>query len=133
MKGVGMKAQFIKTDSGEELAVLPRADYEDLLRQAHGEDAGTARIISRTTAALKARQDVELPAEVAEAIARGENPLRVIRQWRDMIQTYLGEVKTQIGQSTVSALENGTRRGTPAIWKKLAEVLRVPMDVLIPD
>lgn len=76
---------------------------------------------------------MELPAKVAEAIARGENPLRVIRAWRGMTQKDLGEAKTNLGQSTISALENGMRRGTTAVWRKLASVLGVPMDVLIPD
>jgi transcriptional regulator with XRE-family HTH domain len=82
---------------------------------------------------MKAGREVELPAHVAEAVARGENALRVIREWRDMTQTFLGEHKTNIGQSTISALENGTRRGTTAVWKQLAAVLGVPMEVLIPE
>jgi transcriptional regulator with XRE-family HTH domain len=73
-----------------------------------------------------------LPAEIAEAIARGENPLRVIREWRGKTQMYLA-FKTNIDQSTISGLENGQRRGTTAVWKRLACVLSVPMDVLIPD
>ncbi len=130
-----MKPQFIKTE-GEELVVLPRRDYEALLKRAKGsasEDAGTARIVAKSNAALAAGDDVELPAAVAEAIARGENALRVIREWRGMTQMYLGEMKTNIGQSTISSLENGSRRGTTAVWKQLAKVLDVPMDILVPD
>lgn len=130
-----MKPQIIKTEDGE-LVVLPRRDYDALVKRAKeagSEDAGTARIIAKSNAALAAGQEMELPAEVAEAIACGENPLRVIREWRDMTQMYLGEMKTNIGQSTISALENGTRRGTTAVWKQLAGALRVPMDMLIPD
>jgi transcriptional regulator with XRE-family HTH domain len=41
--------------------------------------------------------------------------------------------KTNIDQSTISALENGTRKGPTAVWKRLAAVLGVPMDLLIPD
>jgi helix-turn-helix protein len=130
-----MKPQFIKTENGE-LVVLQRRDYEMLVKRAKGavnEDRGTARIVAKTDAALSAGDEIELPADVAEAIARGESPLRVIREWRGMTQIYLGEMKTNIGQSTISALENGTRRGTTAVWKRLARVLDVPMDLLIPD
>jgi DNA-binding XRE family transcriptional regulator len=130
-----MKPQIIKTEN-DELVVLPRRDYEALVKRAKkagSEDDGTARIVAKSNAALAAGQEMELPAHVAEAIARGENALRVIREWRDMTQLYLGETKTNIGQSTISALENGTRRGTTAVWKQLAAALRVPMDVLIPD
>ena len=130
-----MKPQFIKTESGE-LVVLPRGDYEALVKRAKGarnEDAGTARVVARSNAALAAGDEIELPASAAEAIARGENPLRVVREWRGMTQIHLGEMKTDIGQSTISALENGTRRGTTAVWKQLAKALRVPIDVLLPD
>jgi hypothetical protein len=129
-----MKPQVIKTETGE-LIVLPRRDYDALVRRAKragGEDEGTARVVARSNAALAAGQEMELPAEVAEAIAHGENPLRVIREWRGKTQMYLS-FKTDIDQSTISALENGTRQGTTAVWKRLASVLRVPMDVLIPD
>jgi len=129
-----MKPQFIKTEGGE-LVVLARSDYEALVKRAKGvsEDEGTARIIARSDAALDAGDEIELPASVAEAIARGESALRIVREWRGMTQMYLGEIKTNIGQSTISALENGTRRGTAAVWRQLAEVLRVPTDLLIPD
>jgi DNA-binding XRE family transcriptional regulator len=128
-----MKPQFIKTESGE-LVVLARSDYDALVKRAKGasEDEGTARVIARSDAALGAGQELELPADVAEAIARGENPLRVIRDWRGKTQMYLA-FKTNIDQSTISALENGTRRGTVTVWKRLAEALRVPTDLLIPD
>jgi predicted transcriptional regulator len=107
--------------------MLKRADI------AIDEDRGTARIIAKSNRALASGIEMELPADVAEAIARGESPLRVIREWRGMTQTYLGEMKTNIGQSTISAFENGTRRGTTAVWKQLARVLQVPLDALIPD
>lgn len=130
-----MKLQIIKTEAGD-LVVLPRPDYEALVRRANramSEDHGTARIVAASNAALAAGREMELPAKIAEAIARGENPLRVIREWRAMTQTQLGEIKTDVGQSTISALENSTRRGTTAVWKKLADALGVPMDVLIMD
>jgi DNA-binding XRE family transcriptional regulator len=129
-----MKPQFIKTENGE-LVVLPRRDYEALVKRAKGsksEDEGVARIVARSSESLDAGDDVELPASIAETIARGENPLRVIREWQGHTQMYLA-FKTDIDQSTISALENGTRRGTAAVWKRLAEVLRVPTDLLIPD
>jgi DNA-binding XRE family transcriptional regulator len=129
-----MRPQFIKTESGE-LVVLPRRDYEALVKRAKGattEDGAIARVVARSDAALAAGDDIELPASVAEAIARGESALRVVREWQGKTQMYLA-FKTNIDQSTISALENGTRRGTAAVWKRLAEVLRVPTDLLIPD
>ena len=130
-----MKAQIIKTKGGESV-ILPRAEYDALVKRANSaldEDVGTARVIVKSKAALAAGYDIELPAEVAEAIARGENPLRVIREWRNMTQMELGEHKTNIGQGMISALESGARKGTAAVWKELALKLRVPMDLLVPE
>lgn len=129
-----MKPQIIKTEH-DELVVLPRREYEALLKRAKrigSEDEGVARVVAKSNAALALGQDIELPADVAEAIARGESALRVIREWRDMTQMHLA-FKTDIDQSTISGLENGTRRGTAAAWRRLAAVLRVPVDVLIPE
>jgi hypothetical protein len=128
-----MKPQFIKTEDGE-LVVLPRRDYEALIKRAERADKEkTLGIVAKSSQALAKGDEIELPAIVAEAIARGENTLRVVREWRGMTQMYLGEIKTSIGQSTISALENGTRRGTAAVWKQLASVLRVPLELLMPD
>ena len=41
------KVQFIKTTGGEELAVIPRAEYDRLVARAEDEDIGTARIVRR--------------------------------------------------------------------------------------
>src|SRR5258708_35808481 len=130
-----MKPQFIKTE-GEELVVLARRDYEALVKRAKrvsNEGEKIARIVKTSDEALAAGDEVELPSKVAEAIARGENPLRIIREWRGMTQMYLSEMKTNVGQSTISALESGSRRGTTAVRKQLARVLEVPMDILISD
>lgn len=130
------KPQIVTSPRGEEMVLLARADYDALLARANApidEDAGTKHIVARSNAALAAGHDVELPADIAEAIARGENALHIIREWRQMTQVYLGEMKTDIGQSTISALEKGVRRGTPAQWRQLAEALGVPMEVLIPQ
>ena len=132
-----MKPQIIKTETGEELVVLPRRAYDQLVRrggeEGNEEDAGTARIVARTVAALKAGREALLPAEIAQAIASGENALRVVRKWRGITQQQLGEVKTDIGQSYVSQLESGAKKGTPDVFRKLAAALKVPVDLLIPD
>ena len=128
-----MKPQIIKTDGGD-LVVLPRAEYEALrahARAASDEDGGTARIVDRSRAALRAGREVMLPSDVAKAIANGESPLRVIRKWRGLTQTQLGSEKTSIGQSTVAALERGRRHGTAEQWRQLAGALNVSLDLLM--
>jgi hypothetical protein len=122
--------QIIRTPSGEELVVLPRAEYEALLERAdHGaEDADDVAIYDARKAELAAG-GVVLPPEVSAAILRGDSRLKAIRSWRGETQQHL-EFKTGIGQGYLSDLENGRRTGTSETIAKLAQALDVPVEWL---
>ena len=119
--------QIIRTPGGEELVVLPRAEYEALLERAdhEAEDADDVAIYD----ARKAADSVVLPPEVSAAILRGESRLKAIRNWRDETQLHLS-FKTGIGQGYLSDLESGRRTGTPETIAKLAQALSVPVEWL---
>ncbi len=119
--------QIIRTSSGEELVVLPRAEYEALLEYANhdAEDADDIAIYDARKAELAAGAAV-LPPEVGAAVLRGESRLKAIRKWRGETQLHLN-FKTGISQGYLSDLENGRRTGTPETIKKLAEALDVPV------
>lgn len=125
-----MTVQFKKTDKGE-VAILPRKEYEALVAKAAeaDEDAGTARLVARARKEIAAGGAV-IPLDVVNRIADGENPVRVIREWRDITQLHLAH-KTNIGQGYISDLENGRRKGTVAALKEIARVLEVPLDLLV--
>jgi len=125
-----MNVRFKKTDKGE-VAILPRKEYEALAAKAAeaDEDVGTARLVAR------ARKDIAagallIPKAVADRLTKGENALRVFREWRDVTQLHLS-FKTGIGQGYLSDLENGRRKGTTAALKKIAAALDVPLDLLV--
>jgi len=127
-----MTVRYQKTAKGE-VAILPRKEYEMLAAKAAeaDEDAGTARLVAR------ARKEVAegaplVPLEIAERIAAGENPIRAIREWRDMTQMELS-YRTNIGQGYLSDLEGGRRKGTVAALRVIAKNLRVPLDMLIAE
>jgi len=119
--------QIIRSPSGEEMVVIPRAEYEALLERADhdAEDAEDVAIYDARKAELAAGGLV-LPAEVSAAVLRGESRLRAIRNWRDVTQVYLAR-KTNIGQGYLSDLESGRRTGTPETIAKLARALDVPV------
>jgi len=122
--------QIIRTPSGEELVVLPRAEYEALLERADhdAENADDVAIYDARKAELAAAGGV-LPPEVSTAILRGDSRLKAIRKWRDETQLRL-ESKTGIGQGYLSDLESGRRMGTAETIAKLAEALDVPVEWL---
>ena len=126
------KVQFIKTAGGEELAILPKSEYERLTALAVGEDAGVARIVRRARAALATGSEIVLPKTVVDRLAAGENPIRVLREWRDMTQAEL-VVSVGITQGYLSDLEAGRRKGPVALHQKIARALGVPIDLLLPS
>lgn len=125
------KVQFIKTTGGEELAILPKSEYDRLTALAASEDAGTARIVSRARAAIAAGREVMLPKTVVDRLASPENPIRVLREWRDMTQAELA-MSVGIAQGYLSDLEAGKRKGPVALHQKFARALGAPIDLLLP-
>jgi DNA-binding XRE family transcriptional regulator len=125
------KVQFITTTGGEELAILPKSEYERLAALAAGEDAGVARIVRRARAALASGNEVLLPKAVVDRLAAGQNPIRVLREWRAMTQAEL-VASVGITQGYLSELETGKRKGPVALHQKIARMLGVPIELLLP-
>jgi uncharacterized protein involved in propanediol utilization len=75
-----MSVRFQKTPRGE-VAILPRKDYEALVAKAAEayEDAGTARLISRARSEIAVGIAL-LPKDAVDRMAKGENPVRVLRE-----------------------------------------------------
>ena len=124
------RPQIIRTPNGEELVVLPRAEYEALVERAdhEAEDAEDVAIYDARKAELAAGGLV-LPLEVSAAIIRGECRLKAIWNWRGQTQLQLNS-KTGIAQGYLSDLESGRRTGTPETIAKLAQALDVPAEWL---
>jgi DNA-binding XRE family transcriptional regulator len=129
---VKSNVQFIQTPGGDDLAVLPRTQYNRLVALAAEaeEDAAASRIVRNSIRAIKEGREVLLPKAVVDRLANGDNPVRVIREWRDMIQGELA-VAVGISQNYLSEIENGRRKGPAQLQKKFARALGVPVDLLI--
>lgn len=125
-----MSVRFQKTRQGE-VAVLPRREYEELAARAAeaDEDIGTARLVARAQKNVAAGEPL-LPKEVVDRLAGGENAIRVVREWRDITQMDLSR-KANISQGHISDIENGRRTGTPDALRRIADALRVPLDLLV--
>lgn len=125
-----MNVRFKKTDKGE-FAILPRKEYEALAAKAAeaDEDFASARLVARARKEIAAGAPL-IPKQIVDRIANGENPLRVLREWREMTQLELS-FKTDIGQGYISDLESGRRKGTTAALKKIAGTINVPLDLLV--
>ena len=123
--------QFISTPRGDDLAVLPRKDYDALVKAAT-EDAADARAVKASRAALARGDEIALPRDIALRIANGESPVRVLREWRGVTQEALARL-AEIGQGYLSDIEAGRRKGPADLHKRLAKLLAVPIAALIDD
>jgi Helix-turn-helix len=127
-----MNVRFQRTARGE-VAILPRKEYEALVAKAAeaDEDSGTERLVRLARDAVAAGAPL-LPKDVVDRLARGDNPVRVLREWRDLTQLYLS-FKTGLSQGYISDVETGRRTGTAAALRRVADVLKVPLDLLVQD
>lgn len=125
-----MGAQFFTTPSGEEMVVLSRGDYEELV-QAAEEAAEDAADIAAFDAAVADSQGLErLPFAVSQEILKGAGLLKAIRLWRGVGQVKLAS-DIGMSQGFISDLESGRRKMTEEVALRLAEALDVPKHWLI--
>jgi hypothetical protein len=122
-----MNVRFKRTNKGE-VAILPRKEYEILAAKAQeaDKDFGTARLVARARREIAAGMPL-VPKQVVDRIARGESALHALR---GKAQSYIAH-KTNIGQGSISDLESGRRKGTAAALKKITDVLKVPLDLIV--
>ncbi|TIL67532.1 helix-turn-helix domain-containing protein [Mesorhizobium sp.] len=117
--------QIIRTPTGEELVVIPKADYEALLHAAEEalEDPADVAIYDERRADLKTENP--LPADVTMEILRGSSRLKALRNWRRLTQA---ELATTIGvsQGFLSDLESNRRKPSAQTRALLAKALDIP-------
>jgi len=123
-----MSTQTFTTPAGEQMVVLPRADYEALLARAEdAEDAAAVRLFNRR---MESGEEERVPADVVARLVAGENPVRVWRQYRDMSMAQLA-AKADVATAYVSQIETGKRVGRIDTMKKIADALNVAIDDLV--
>jgi DNA-binding XRE family transcriptional regulator len=120
--------QTILSPSGDELVVLPRAEYEALVAAAAeaDEDAADAAMYDARKAELAEDPNGTLPAAVSDMLLRGHGRLRALRKWRGIPQFKLA-ASAGIAQGYLSDLEHGRRSGSKETVTALARGLDVPV------
>ena len=123
-----MTAQIVEI-AGRKMAVLPVEDYARLVDIVEDKaDAAAAEAAERR----RVEGEEYLPAEMVDRILIGESALRVWRKYRGMTLDQLAAA-TGSRKSTLSEIENGKAQGKPALWRSLADALRVSTDDILPE
>ncbi len=121
-----MTHTIIKTPGGEELVLLPKAEFEamrDALEKA-AHDRAMAAVAAGTMETLT-------PDEIAAALEEA-TPLAFWRKKRGMTQKELAGA-SGVSQPYIAALEKKERRGDPHLFLKLALALNVRMEDLVAE
>lgn len=111
------------TESGEELVVLSRRDYDALLARLGDEEAEDRMTL---IIAAEARAEAHLPEAASSAILKGDSLLKALRSWRGLTQLQLADA-SGIGQGYLSELEARAKSGSPEMLAKLAQQLEIPV------
>ena len=123
-----MSVQIIEKDGRPEWAVLPYDEYERL--RAAMEMLQDIQAYDEARQALAAGEEELIPAEIADRLIDGANPIRVWRDYRGLTQAELAE-RAQISAAYLSQLEAGKRAGTTEVLGRVASGLQVTVDDLI--
>jgi DNA-binding XRE family transcriptional regulator len=121
--------QTIKSPSGEELVVLPRAEYDRLVATAAEVEEELADIAAYD-AALAELADAgasPLPTELSALLLKYKSRLAAARRWRGVTQAELA-AKVGVRQGYLSDLETKRRKGLASTIEKLAAALDVPVE-----
>lgn len=122
-----MRAQFIMTPNGEEMAMLPAADFRAM--EAIIEDRADADAVRIFNERLARGEEELIPAEIANRIIDGENKVRVWREHRGMTARDLAG-RAGISPAYLSQIEIGDRDGSFETIKKIAAALSITIDDL---
>jgi DNA-binding XRE family transcriptional regulator len=118
-----------KTPSGEDIVLLPLAEYERLRELA--EDAYDSRLAERALAEL-AEGSVELISHAdISALLAARSPVSFWRQRRGLTQAVLAKT-AKISQAYLAQIEKGARKGDVTLYQRLAAALRVDVEDLLP-
>lgn len=125
-----MDAQFFKTPNGDEMVVLSKADYQELVRIAEEAEEDAADVAAFDAAMADPKGLAPLPFEVSQHILKGASLLKALRLWRDAGQVKLAhDIGTS--QGFISDIENGRRKITEEVALRLAKALDIPGHWLI--
>lgn len=119
------RVQTIEKDGEPEYAVIPIEEYRRMV--AALEDAADVAAIERAWGEDAAGETV--PGEVVNSILDGASPLRAWRMHRGLTLEVLAE-RIGVSKGYLSQIEQGRKPGTLGVFRRLADVLDVPIDDL---
>lgn len=119
-----MSVQIIENEGKPEYAVLPYAEYLNLVARLEDKED----LADITT--YRESGEETFPDTLVEALLSGENPIKVFRRYRNMTQDELAKVINK-SKGYIAKLEAGDRQGSTDVIGSIATALGVDIDQLI--
>ncbi len=120
-----MHVQFIHTPKGEEMVVIPRKEYDFLLESL--QDRRDMREAKAVKARIRKGEDELIPVELVARLVKGDNPVRVWREYRSLTSEQLAKT-SGLSRTYITQIETGRRIGTVSALKHIAAALNIQLD-----
>lgn len=121
--------QIILTPNGEEMVLLAKADYDELMAIVEEADEDMADIAHYDARKAMLEQNAPLPLVVSADILQGASRLKALRKWRGLTQSELA-ISSDIAQGFLSDMECGKRSASPDTLLRLCKALNIPAEWL---
>jgi len=118
-----LNVRYVTTPDGEEMAVLPRAQFEALTEAVDH---------AKAVADYRAGRVPGLTPDEARQLVVAVSPLSFWRKHRRFTQAALAD-QASIAQNYLSEIENGKRAGPVELWLRLSHILDVPVEALVDE
>ncbi|MXX38939.1 MAG: helix-turn-helix transcriptional regulator [Gemmatimonadetes bacterium] len=112
-----------------ETVTIPKIEYERLC--AIEEDFADMEAARTVEARIASGVEELVPAHVADRLIDRESPLRVWREYRGLSQSALARA-SGVNRVQIVEIETGRNSGSVYTLRKLADVLEVAVDDIIP-
>jgi len=116
--------QIIKQGNTPFFVVLQYEEYEELV------DAIEESEDRKSIDEFRTNNSEAFPHVVAKEIAEGKNPIKVLREYRQISQVALAK-KVNISRQYLNQIENRTRRGNVKVLKQIALALNIQLDLIV--
>jgi DNA-binding XRE family transcriptional regulator len=116
-----MNVRYFTSPEGEEMAVLPKAEFDAL-----------SEMVDHATA-LSDYRGGRLPGltpDETRAFIEAPSPLSFWRRYRGLTQGALSQA-AGVAQNYLSELENRKRAGSVEVWLKLSRALDLPVEQIV--
>ncbi|WP_210205426.1 helix-turn-helix transcriptional regulator [Rhodopseudomonas faecalis] len=119
-----------KAPNGDEIVILARKEYDELIAAAAVEDAADIATASRLMARISSGEEKLLTSAEMDELLAAKSPLAFYRKRAGLTQAALAQ-RADLAQGYVSEIEAGRKSGDIQTMRKIAYVLGVQIDDLV--